>query len=157
MPQVHEYDIVVCHANVIRYFALRALQLPPEAWLRLSTFNCSITYLVVRPTGGVSMRSLGDVGHLPLEMTTFSLHRGLEWRGLGIKFGCLAFEQPSRREHIWLHARTHAACNFSAKKSLKFSGRARASQPTEAGALASSASLPVPLACKARLPAVRTA
>lgn len=25
------------HANVIRYFALRALQLPPQAWLRLST------------------------------------------------------------------------------------------------------------------------
>lgn len=50
-----------------------------QAWLRLSTFNCSITYLVVRPTGGVSMRSLGDVGHLPLQLTTFSEHRGLEW------------------------------------------------------------------------------
>jgi serine/threonine-protein phosphatase PGAM5 len=50
-----------------------------QAWLRLSTFNCSITYLVVRPTGSVSMRSLGDVGHLPLEKTTFSQHRGLEW------------------------------------------------------------------------------
>jgi len=29
-------EIVVCHANVIRYFAMRALQLPPEAWLRIS-------------------------------------------------------------------------------------------------------------------------
>jgi serine/threonine-protein phosphatase PGAM5 len=27
---VHEYDIVVCHANVIRFMTLRALQLPPE-------------------------------------------------------------------------------------------------------------------------------
>ena len=44
------YDIVVCHGNVIRFMALRALQLPPEAWLRLCTFNCSLTYLVVRLT-----------------------------------------------------------------------------------------------------------
>ena len=44
----HEYEIVVCHGNVIRYMTLRALQLPPEAWLRLCTFNCSVTY--VRPT-----------------------------------------------------------------------------------------------------------
>jgi len=59
--------------------ALRALQLPPEAWLRLCTFNCSLTYLVVRPTGGVSLRTLGDVGHLPMGLTTFSGHHGFEW------------------------------------------------------------------------------
>jgi serine/threonine-protein phosphatase PGAM5 len=76
---LHEYEIVVCHGNVIRYFALRALQLPPEAWLRLCTFNCSVTYLVVRPSGSVSLRALGDIGHLPPELTTFSMHHGLEW------------------------------------------------------------------------------
>lgn len=75
----HEWDIVVCHGNVIRYMAMRALQLPPEAWLRLSTFNCSITYLVIRPNGRVSMRLLGDVGHLPMDATTFSGHHGYEW------------------------------------------------------------------------------
>ena len=73
------YDIIVCHGNVIRYFTLRALQLPPEAWLRLTTFNCSLTYLVIRPSGNVALRSMGDVGHLgPLE-TTFSMHMGIEW------------------------------------------------------------------------------
>ena len=57
----------------------RALQLPPEAWLRLCTFNCSLTYLVVRPTGGVSLRTLGDMSHLPPDLITFSGHHGLEW------------------------------------------------------------------------------
>ena len=57
-PQ-HEFEIIVCHANVIRYFLCRALQIPPEAWLRLCTFNCSLTYLTVRPTGTVSCRMLG--------------------------------------------------------------------------------------------------
>jgi len=77
--ELHEYDIVVCHANVIRYFALRALQLPPEAWLRMATFNCSLTYILIRPNGNVSIRLLGDVGHLPMAKTTFSMHAGFEW------------------------------------------------------------------------------
>lgn len=75
----HEFEIVVCHANVIRYFLCRALQLPPEAWLRLCTFNCSLTYLTIRPTGTVSCRMLGDIGHIPYEMNTFSTHAGFNW------------------------------------------------------------------------------
>lgn len=55
----HEFEIIVCHANVIRYFFCRALQIPPETWLRLCTFNCSLTYLTIRPTGTVSCRMLG--------------------------------------------------------------------------------------------------
>ena len=75
----HEFEIIVCHANVIRYFFCRALQLPPEAWLRLCTFNCSLTYLTIRPTGTVSCRMLGDVGHIPYGFTTFSMHPGYNW------------------------------------------------------------------------------
>lgn len=75
----HEFEIIVCHANVIRYFFCRALQLPPEAWLRLCTFNCSLTYFTIRPTGTVSCRMLGDIGHLPHEMCTFSMHTGFTW------------------------------------------------------------------------------
>jgi len=75
----HEYEIIVCHANVIRYFLCRALQIPPEAWLRLSTFNCSLTYLAIRPTGTVSCRMLGDIGHIPYGKTTFSMHPGFNW------------------------------------------------------------------------------
>ncbi|CAJ0606975.1 unnamed protein product [Cylicocyclus nassatus] len=48
------YELYVCHANVIRYFVCRALQFPPEGWLRMSLGNCSITWLVIRPSGRVS-------------------------------------------------------------------------------------------------------
>lgn len=75
----HEFEVIVCHANVIRYFLCRALQIPPEAWLRLCTFNCSLTYLTIRPTGTVSCRMLGDIGHLPYGMSTFSSHPGFNW------------------------------------------------------------------------------
>lgn len=67
----HSYEIFVCHGNVIRYFVMRALQLPPEAWLRLRGDNCGITELIIRPTGGVSLGRFGDTGHLPIEMATF--------------------------------------------------------------------------------------
>ena len=78
----HEFAVIVCHANVIRYFVMRALQLPPEAWLRLSLFNCSITYLIVQPNNGyVTARLIGDTGHIPYEETTFSGSYGYNWVG----------------------------------------------------------------------------
>ncbi|KAJ1457754.1 histidine phosphatase superfamily, partial [Pelagophyceae sp. CCMP2097] len=67
----HEYDVIVCHANVIRFFALRALQLPPEAWFRFHPKNCSITHLRISPEGHVDLFSFGDAGHLDAEHTTF--------------------------------------------------------------------------------------
>nr|XP_002132166.1 serine/threonine-protein phosphatase PGAM5, mitochondrial [Ciona intestinalis] len=64
-------EVIVCHGNVIRYFVCRALQLPPEAWLRLSLRHGSITWLSVRPNGRVSIKCLGDSGHLPADKLTF--------------------------------------------------------------------------------------
>jgi len=77
---LHEFEIIVGHANVIRYFFFRSLQLPPEAWLRLSLFNCSITYLMVQPNGYVTVRLLGDTGHIKYEETTFSGAYGYNWK-----------------------------------------------------------------------------
>jgi len=66
------HEIVVCHGNVIRYSALRAMQLPPDAWLRMSMYNASITRIDIRPDGGVSLRCAGDAGHLPANELTFN-------------------------------------------------------------------------------------
>jgi serine/threonine-protein phosphatase PGAM5 len=77
-PQ-HSFEIIVCHANVVRYFMCRALQLPPEAWLRMCTFNCSLNYVAIRPSGSVSVRMLGDIGHLGYKHSTFSMHHGFNW------------------------------------------------------------------------------
>jgi len=64
--------VLVCHGNVIRYFVMRALQLPPSAWLRTAVFNSSITILEIGPTGNVSLRAFGDVGFLPADKVTYS-------------------------------------------------------------------------------------
>jgi len=71
-PKVeHTYEIIVCHMNVIRFFVMRALQLPPEAWLRLRGDNTGITEIIIQPSGSVSLSRFADVGHLPIEMVTF--------------------------------------------------------------------------------------
>ncbi|ODN02622.1 Serine/threonine-protein phosphatase PGAM5, mitochondrial [Orchesella cincta] len=59
------YELIVCHANVIRYFVCRALQFPGEAWLRISLNNCSLTIVSILPSGRVVLRALGDSGHMP--------------------------------------------------------------------------------------------
>ncbi|XP_011947519.1 PREDICTED: serine/threonine-protein phosphatase PGAM5, mitochondrial isoform X3 [Cercocebus atys] len=66
------YEIFICHANVIRYIVCRALQFPPEGWLRLSLNNGSITHLVIRPNGRVALRTLGDTGFMPPDKITRS-------------------------------------------------------------------------------------
>ncbi|XP_026199361.1 serine/threonine-protein phosphatase PGAM5, mitochondrial isoform X2 [Anabas testudineus] len=64
------YEIIVCHANVIRYFVCRALQFPPEGWLRMGLNNGSITWLTIRPSGRVALRMLGDAGFMPPDKLT---------------------------------------------------------------------------------------
>jgi len=61
------HELIVCHANVIRYFACRALQVPADAWLRFNLFHCSITHLVFTSDGRVICYGIGDVGHIPQE------------------------------------------------------------------------------------------
>mmetsp|Transcript_29650 Transcript_29650/g.50270 ORF Transcript_29650/g.50270 Transcript_29650/m.50270 type:complete len:274 (-) Transcript_29650:151-972(-) len=63
--------LLVCHGNVIRYFILRCLQLPPERWLNLTVHNASITLIKVNPSGDVSVKAVGDVGHFDPEDITY--------------------------------------------------------------------------------------
>ncbi|XP_075983504.1 serine/threonine-protein phosphatase Pgam5, mitochondrial-like isoform X4 [Anticarsia gemmatalis] len=64
------YTLLVCHANVIRFFVCKALQFPPEGWLRISLNHGSITWISINPNGSVILRSLGDTGHMDPEFIT---------------------------------------------------------------------------------------
>jgi serine/threonine-protein phosphatase PGAM5 len=66
------YSVLVCHGNVIRYIVCRALQFPPEAWLRFNLHHASITWLVIYPNGRVVLRLFGDCGHMPKNHVTLS-------------------------------------------------------------------------------------
>ncbi|XP_063833002.1 serine/threonine-protein phosphatase Pgam5, mitochondrial isoform X2 [Ostrinia nubilalis] len=58
------YTLLVCHANVIRFFVCKALQFPPEGWLRIALNHGSITWISILPSGNVVLRTLGETGHM---------------------------------------------------------------------------------------------
>ena len=51
--------VLVTHGNMIRYLIMQALQLPPEAWLRVNVRNASITIIEIRSDGCVSLKTVG--------------------------------------------------------------------------------------------------
>jgi serine/threonine-protein phosphatase PGAM5 len=61
-------ELFVAHGNVIRSLVVRALGVDPEAWLEMSIAHASITEILVEPDGRFKVISIGDVGHLPLNL-----------------------------------------------------------------------------------------
>ena len=61
----------------------RALQFPPEAWLRISLAHASLTHIMIRPSGRVILRCLGNAGHLPPTKVTFSWLRAMRGGAVG--------------------------------------------------------------------------
>lgn len=78
-----ERILLICHANVIRYFVCRALQLPADAWLRFSLKHGSITHIEIKPSGRVVARSIGDVGFLSADKHTTQATKPSEKRQQG--------------------------------------------------------------------------
>ncbi|CAG0896840.1 unnamed protein product, partial [Cyprideis torosa] len=59
------FSVIVCHGNVIRYLLCRALQQPPEAWLRMNIFHASLTWMTVAPDGQVRVDNRHPLLPLP--------------------------------------------------------------------------------------------
>lgn len=66
-----EFDIVVCHGNIIRWVVCKVLDVDSLAWLQMSVANCSITVVQVRADGSMKLVSFADSGHVPYAMTTY--------------------------------------------------------------------------------------
>ena len=66
------HDVIVCHGNILRYFVMRALIVPPEAWRNTDIYNCGISEILVESDGRIMLLSHNDSGHLPAEMKTFN-------------------------------------------------------------------------------------
>jgi broad specificity phosphatase PhoE len=63
-------DIIVAHGNLIRYFVMRALQCPPENWINMDIYNCSICQINIEANGRPILVSHNDVGHLHADQLT---------------------------------------------------------------------------------------
>jgi len=63
-PQV---AVIVCHANVIRYFVMRAMQVDPSAWLRITLHHGSVTKMRVFGNGDIRIYTVGEASYMPSE------------------------------------------------------------------------------------------
>lgn len=63
-------DMLVCHGNVIRYLVARARGADPATWGEMSVGNASITTIRIEADGRFSVVSVGDAGHVPLNLRT---------------------------------------------------------------------------------------
>ena len=61
-------ELFVAHGNVIRSLVVRALGVDPEAWLEMSVAHTSITEILVEADGRFKVISVGDAGHLPMNL-----------------------------------------------------------------------------------------
>ncbi len=71
--QQDEYEVVVCHGNVIRYFACRVLQVPPSTWMSMEIYNASITSVEIDRYGNSILLSYNETGHLSENLKTENL------------------------------------------------------------------------------------
>jgi broad specificity phosphatase PhoE len=66
------HELLVAHANIIRYLVRRALGDPIGKWAHMNVTQGGLTVIAVGPTSRRAMlMSFNDVGHLPPKMRTF--------------------------------------------------------------------------------------
>ena len=63
-------ELLVCHANVIRYLVIRAMGVDSKAWLAMSIGHASITRIRISANGSIRVIAVGDVGHLSPSLLT---------------------------------------------------------------------------------------
>jgi serine/threonine-protein phosphatase PGAM5 len=64
-------ELLVAHANIIRYFISRVMGDSVAKWARFSLTQGSLTVIAIAPSGRAMLTSYNDVGHLPPKMHTF--------------------------------------------------------------------------------------
>lgn len=65
-------EIIVSHANLIRYLVCRALHAQPDSWFNMCIDNCGISEIRIEPDYRMRLVSYNDVGHLSPQLRTQS-------------------------------------------------------------------------------------
>ncbi len=66
-------QVLVAHANVIRYLLTRAMGLDARAWQQFSLSHGSVTTLRIAANGTVTVLGVGDIGHVPRSQRSGSI------------------------------------------------------------------------------------
>ena len=75
-PERDTYDVLVCHAHVIRWTLMRALGADTRHWSDQDAANAALTIIAVRPDSSVRLVTYNDTGHIPVTKQTWSGRAG---------------------------------------------------------------------------------
>lgn len=67
-----ELEVYFVHANVIRYFMLKLLQMPLNCYLRFNLKHCSFTHIMIDNEGYCTCQAYGEAGFMPPNMQSFN-------------------------------------------------------------------------------------
>jgi len=71
-PERDSYDLLVCHAHVIRWTLMKALGADTRHWPDQDAANAALTIIAVRPDSSVRLVTYNDTGHIPVAKQTWS-------------------------------------------------------------------------------------
>ena len=77
-PDADRHEVLVCHANVIRWIVSRVVGGDPAHWSAMEIANGSITIIAVHADGAAKLVTFSDVGHLPVAKQTWT-GKGAGW------------------------------------------------------------------------------
>jgi serine/threonine-protein phosphatase PGAM5 len=81
-PGADRHDVLVCHANVIRWLVSLVVAGDPVRWSAMEIANGSLTIVAVHADGTARLVMFSDVGHLPVAKQTWT-GRGAGWGRAG--------------------------------------------------------------------------
>ncbi|HEY6747145.1 MAG TPA: histidine phosphatase family protein [Mycobacteriales bacterium] len=72
-------ELVVSHANVIRWLLATAAGAGPDAWFQQAYYHCALSAVVLRPERQPAVLAVNDAGHLPADLRGLDHGDDLRW------------------------------------------------------------------------------
>lgn len=63
-------DALVCHGNILRYLACKALGVNADTWAKMNINHCGITVFMIDENGLIRLHSHNETRHLPTDLIT---------------------------------------------------------------------------------------
>jgi broad specificity phosphatase PhoE len=72
-------ELLVSHANTIRWLVATAVSAGPDAWLQQAYYHCGLSAIVLRPYRQPVAVTVNDASHLPVELRGLDYPAELRW------------------------------------------------------------------------------
>lgn len=72
-------ELLVSHANTIRWILAAAVNAGPDAWFQQAYYHCGLSAMVLRPGRQPAVLTVNDASHLPAELRGLDHGDELRW------------------------------------------------------------------------------